>query len=399
MSKSILLFCSNPYEGGTAKIFVEIVNGLNLRIKDKNIYAAIDENNKVKQYNEIQSTFFKINVINKEQYFKKTNNEHNILYKIIRNIIHSIIYYPTYKKNILQFETILKSKSIDCVMVHSGGYHADNLCLQLLEAAKRKNIKNRIMVFHNDFEKQSKLEKLYYYLYDKKVMNTTSQIVVVSNFMKSRLERTSYLKNIQVIYNGISKIVEEEKQKKYERLGINNSKFIIGMIGNFEIRKGHIYLLEAINKLKNKKDITVIIIGNVYDKVYYDICLDYIHRNNMEEIINVKSGIKDAGKFTECFDVMVFPSIEDESFGIVALEAMMFKVPVISFNCGGIPEVIQNNITGFVLNIMDSDALAEKIDMLINNEDLRIKLGENGKRVLEEKFTLDKMINNYSNII
>jgi len=88
-------------------------------------------------------------------------------------------------------------------------------------------------------------------------------------------------------------------------------------------------------------------------------------------------------------DIFVFPTFyHNETFGLVNLEAMQFSLPIISTFEGGIPDVVQNGITGFLVKKRDARELAEKIAILIEDTDLRITMGERGRERFKEHFTL-----------
>ncbi len=93
-------------------------------------------------------------------------------------------------------------------------------------------------------------------------------------------------------------------------------------------------------------------------------------------------------------DVFVLPSVErSEAFGIVQLEAMAFKKPVINTDLHtGVPFVSKHGQTGFTVPHRDPDALANAVNRLLDNDDLRLKFGENAYARVKEKFSLDKMI-------
>ena len=82
--------------------------------------------------------------------------------------------------------------------------------------------------------------------------------------------------------------------------------------------------------------------------------------------------------------LVVVPSVAFESFGYTALEAMFHRLPVICSNVGGLPEVVKNNISGFVLT-HKKEIFVEKISVL--NDDNLAKDGNSGYAIYKEKFT------------
>jgi glycosyltransferase involved in cell wall biosynthesis len=91
-------------------------------------------------------------------------------------------------------------------------------------------------------------------------------------------------------------------------------------------------------------------------------------------------------------DIIVVPSIFEEPFGRVNIEAMAAGKPVIASRVGGIPEVIEDNVSGILVPNGDGDALAKAMIKLIDDAELRRRLGENGRRFVEEKFDTKKQI-------
>ena len=73
---------------------------------------------------------------------------------------------------------------------------------------------------------------------------------------------------------------------------------------------------------------------------------------------------------------------------------MQFALPVVSTFEGAIPEIVDDGVTGFLVPPKDVISLAEKIEILINNKNLRIQMGDAGRKKFLEKYTLDKFEQN-----
>jgi len=98
----------------------------------------------------------------------------------------------------------------------------------------------------------------------------------------------------------------------------------------------------------------------------------------------------DKGEFFSNSDIFIFPTYyHNETFGLVNLEAMQFSLPVISTTEGGISEVVSDNVTGFLVKQKDAAALSEKIKKLIDDPELRHKMGEAGNKRYFENFTIE----------
>jgi glycosyltransferase involved in cell wall biosynthesis len=93
----------------------------------------------------------------------------------------------------------------------------------------------------------------------------------------------------------------------------------------------------------------------------------------------------------------VLPS-RSEPFGIVFLEAMTFGKAIVATNVGGIPEFVVDGFNGLLVPSEDSDALAEKIELCIENPDVRERLGHNGLSVVETRYDYPALIFRYERL-
>ncbi len=84
-------------------------------------------------------------------------------------------------------------------------------------------------------------------------------------------------------------------------------------------------------------------------------------------------------------DLFVLPS-QQESFGLAALEAMSCEVPVVASRAGGIPEVVQDGVNGFLADVGDVDTMADRALQILRNRDLYLSLGQAGRRAAAEQF-------------
>ena len=93
-------------------------------------------------------------------------------------------------------------------------------------------------------------------------------------------------------------------------------------------------------------------------------------------------------------DVFLLPS-ETESFGLAALEALSCEVPVVASRVGGLPEVVEDGVTGFLRPVGDVEGMAEAVDRLLRDEDLRRAMGSRGRSSAIERFSRDDVVKQY----
>lgn len=94
-------------------------------------------------------------------------------------------------------------------------------------------------------------------------------------------------------------------------------------------------------------------------------------------------------------DVCVVPSVWDEPLGLVVLEAMATKTPVVVTRKGGIPLAVKDGVNGFFIRPRNSKEIVDKVSLLLKNESLRKKIGERARQTILERFTWEKIAHRY----
>jgi glycosyltransferase involved in cell wall biosynthesis len=163
-----------------------------------------------------------------------------------------------------------------------------------------------------------------------------------------------------------------------------------------ERRKGLINLLMAARILKEQLpagSFEVRIVGPVSEEAYYHELLEYKSQWHLEEV--VFSGAlplddRSVPSLLEGSSVFVLPSLQ-ETFGIVNLEAMASGLPIVATRVGGVPEVVLDGETGFIVPPNDPEALAEKSAALIRDKKLREEMGRRGRRRVEELYSVERI--------
>lgn len=198
------------------------------------------------------------------------------------------------------------------------------------------------------------------------------------------------------IHNGIKKEKYNflPKEEAISSLGSLASKSltdcVIGSIGEFTKNKGHKYLIDAVKKLKPiHKNILVILIG--FDGGEEGRLKNQIRKYKLKNNIILIDNIPNAAKYLKAFDIFVLPSLK-EGLPYVLLEAGLAKLPIITTNTGGIPEIIEDGVSGMVIKPASGDELAKSIEKLIGNNELKHKLSQNIFQKVINEFSFEKML-------
>jgi len=241
----------------------------------------------------------------------------------------------------------------------------------------------------------------------KQVISGADQLVSVSDDLKKIACTIAKPKReIQVIYNGCDLNTffynEEDRRKIRNELNILGNEKVIIFVGNISRNKGIFELIESFMKLKQiYLDLHLILVGLGPD---YKAIQNIISSNGLNRKIHL-AGSKPHNEiphWLSAADIFVLPSY-NEGLPNVVLEAMACGLPVVATTAGGIPEAIEDGESGILINKKDTESLKKAIEYLLKNEVVAKKMGNNGRRIVEHKFSwkqnVDQVIKIYKELI
>lgn len=248
----------------------------------------------------------------------------------------------------------------------------------IIMLAKTFNKKTIIHIRGSDFDdfyyKGGFLRKKYIsYTLDK-----ADIVLVLSGYWKNFVKKISKNQNIKILYNPV--VIQDIDPVKKQ---LNNPLNILftGRIGQ---RKGVYDIIEAVKYIKNL-NITI----NLYGDSEVEKAREVVNSHNLYNIININSWIT-GEKLEQAYkdaDFFILPTYS-EGLPNSVLEAISYSLPVISTPVGGIPEIVEDGINGFLVKPGDYITLAEKIDLLSGDRELRNQMGQKSLKIAEEKFDI-----------
>lgn len=189
----------------------------------------------------------------------------------------------------------------------------------------------------------------------------------------------------------------EVKKELRERYGIPQDAFVYGYVGRVNVDKGINELIIAFNKnAKDDENIYLALVG-MFDETnpISDENLE-ISKNHPRIIITGNVDFNKVYTHMAMFDVLVHPTYR-EGFGKVLQEAMGVGLPIITTNVPGPSEVVENNVSGILCEVKNSDDLAEKMLMLRKDSELLEKIAIAGSKRAETYFDRPIMLKNILN--
>ena len=247
----------------------------------------------------------------------------------------------------------------------------------------------RIFTVHG-YHQESSSQKLDYKLCSFFNNLWSEKTIAISQAEKEVLLNAGINKEqLTLIHNGISLPGNYSKNNlspKYLSLS-NSNKTILGTIARLEKSKGLKYLIDSVNKINNDNyHLLILGSGSQEQKLKKQ-----VKKLNLNRNITFTGFVHNVHDFLEIMDIFILPSLE-ESFGLVSAEAMAHKLPVIATRTGGIPEIVDDKTTGFLVPPQNSKILAAKISKLIKNKKQAAQMGTAGFQRYQKYFTLKQQI-------
>ncbi len=308
-----------------------------------------------------------------------------------RNIpIHRLVIHRDYDIRILwQIRQTLRYIQAD--IVHTHLIHADFFGWI---GAKLAGVKTVIASRHNDDAFRyhpvlSKVSRVLWWL--------TDGGIAISGAIKDftlGIEGAS-AKKIDVVRYGLEYrwIPDEELKQAYqalrEELALPESTVILGMVCRLVEQKGIPYALQAyVNIQEQFPDVHFVIVG---DGELGDELKRQSQGLGISEHVHWLGWRSDAQALMGGFDIFLMPSLW-EGFGLVLLEAMSRRIPIIASDVSAIPEVVQHNETGLLIPPRAVDELTHAIEILLTDRPLRKYMGLLGEDRLQHVFSVEQMV-------
>lgn len=238
--------------------------------------------------------------------------------------------------------------------------------------------------FHNYAEKNGKIDYNFYYFISKYINRNIDYQFTVSKAMSElyyKLKLTT--DKIPYIHHG----VDLQHPGISQAFKLSANQLII--VGRIEKIKGHGYLLKAMPAvIKRFPDVKLLVLGNGTEIENLKMQAESL---GISGHLNFMGFQPDPSKYIAASDIMISASFY-ESFGLIYIEAMALKTPVIAFDVPACNEILKNGETGILVPLYDSGTLAEKIIHLLLNPEERKRIADNAHTEYISGFTKSRMV-------
>ncbi len=185
---------------------------------------------------------------------------------------------------------------------------------------------------------------------------------------------------------------EEEVCAKQRQLGIADGNLVVGMVGRYVWEKGFGEFFAAAQTIAQRYgDVSFLTVGMALESERDPVDFSILRQLGIDDRVTVLQARDDMAELYSVMDIVVLPSYR-EGFPRSLMEAAAMSRPVVASDVSGCRQTVVDGLNGFLVPVKDSRALAEKIEQLITDGDLRQRLGAAGRGLAEERFDVNKVI-------
>lgn len=289
---------------------------------------------------------------------------------------------------VFKLRALLDKYDID--ILHCHDYKANFIGLL---ASKSKEVK--LVTTLHGWLRAGARERFYEYA-DSFLIKNFNQIIAISEDIKKSVSKSSILqKKTIVIHNAVDtdyfkeKIAVDINYKK--KLKIEKNVNIIGTVGRLSAEKGQSYLIEAAKEVIDAYPDTVFLIAG--EGLLKKPLASMVSSIGLQNHI-IFTGLipqNEMRKTYSLFDIFVLPSLR-EGFGLALIEAMAMGIPVTATNVGGIPEIIEDGKTGYLVPPADANAISKAVIALLSDKAKAESMAKAGQNFVREEASIHKFI-------
>lgn len=298
--------------------------------------------------------------------------------------------------NYLKLIILIRRIKPDIIHVNNGGYPASSICLNAVFAAKHSGVNRIVFHINNPAEKPTNSIQRFA---DKRISQYTKIFVSGSKQTKESLQTNRGFdpdKLLQV-YNTIEQpTINNNRGEVLEKYNIDKHAFIVTEVAFLSKRKGQIFLLEALLKIKQNqpdiyKNIFVFLVGDGEDHRYL---ANFCESKELSNVI-LTGYVPNFVDYINVADLFVLPSIGGEDMPLVVLTAMALGKAIISTRVAGIMEEIENGVSGILLETSKLEQLEDHILKLYSDNALRDLYAKNAQKRYNDLFIREKICNQF----
>ena len=226
-------------------------------------------------------------------------------------------------------------------------------------------------------------------------IEVSDAVTAVSEWLKAEtVSGFNTAKEIEVIPN----FVDPQRFRKEGRtrpwLACGTKEKLLCHVSNFRPVKRVLDVVEIFARVAARLPVRLLMIGDGPDRSRAE---QFVRNHGLRQRVTFLGNVPNLEELMASSDLFLLPS-EAESFGMAALEAMASEVPVIATRSGGLPEVVEDGETGYLLPVGDVAAMAERAIEILSDRELQTRMGRAGRELASARFHVNRIVPLYRDL-
>lgn len=316
------------------------------------------------------------------------------IYKIFYSPFYfaeKIGFYDWYNKRILR--KFIGKHNFEVVHINNGGYPGAKSCLLMSSECNKLGIKVILQI--NNLAKESGDSVLDNIVKDSANIFITASQVAANTLID--ILKISIPKVITIPHFVEQKKINKSRSEVCQLIGIKDTSIIIVEVALLQQRKGQVELIIAVyqlTRLLNRK-VELVLIGEGENK---SSIIDTIHEYRMEDCVHLLGYRDDYIDFVNAADVVTLPSLKDEDMPLILISALSLGKAIVSTKLAGIPEEIEDGVSGILIDPQSENFISELADALLTAYADKEMLSANAIIRYNQIFSKEKFIESYKKL-
>ena len=396
----VCVLIENHYQGGMANIASTLIHGLSDDSIDLTLLTN-SNNPMLGHFDPTVSKVRKFKFVSSSTWFSGTAHwirfsGANVGLNVARKLLKPFILL----NQLIWLSKYFRDEKFDALLNINGGYpgsittRAASLSWAITGGSGRQ-----VMAIHN-FAAPSRFGfRNIDRLFDRAVFSAVDKVVTVSESCLESFSKRNILTghaNASVIPNAVEQVIRQNgiRESKRKALGVSSDQTLILMLGSYEIRKGHDFLIDSFANLFQKLSSARLVCAGDDPSAMRNILRKKVDRLGLTDCVTFLPFQSDVSDLLEACDIVVIPSQSFESFCMVALDAFQFGKPIVATNVGALPETAPDGLGTILCSPDDVGSFTDAIyrlasDPRMYNEYARLS----GLQI--ERFSVNKMVYDY----
>jgi len=311
-------------------------------------------------------------------------------FRIILWVMVHLLRYPYFLFSIIYFFLLTARMKVNVFVVNNGGYPGGDFCRSASIAASLLPSVRVFHIVHSMAASPSVWVVPLEWLIDR-IIDSRCRFITICRATADHLKsQRRIMQNVKTIYNGLEKISLSDFSKGGEKFNILN-------VGYFDHNKNQAMLIRAVAELAKRgyNNVHVHFLGNETEDHQAEFCRVLAIELNVTSMIHFEGFVTDTLSWYRACDLFVLCSFS-EGLPMSIIEAMRVGRPVLATRVGGVPEMVDEGVNGFVVSSGDYICLANQIELFMLDNEMLDRFGIASKELFEEKFTVDIMMSEYA---